>query len=302
MSATAWSLFEIMCLFDLHQFTQVLHACSQVEMALLLPKMSGQGSQPVPDVIKTKMEWALRQSERLLAVSDLPECVADVATAKRQWQRPLLDASSGCEIAHRLQADIVEALARRQFLKVPEDRLNLIPHMKGDERHEGITDIIGSKVIAAFPSCWDDVYEAGHCLAADCNTGGVFHLMRVAEVGLRAVASDRKASFANKPIDQQEWGTILGYLDGAIKNLRAAPSSSWNDPGIKDVQIRFYSEVVAELRGFNEAWRRHLSHAREDGIYDHDRASSIFKHVVTFMQKLAEKIGETKTTPEYWTV
>jgi hypothetical protein len=70
---------------------------------------------------------------------------------------------------------------------------------------------------------------------------------------------------------------------------------------LKDIQLRFYSEVVAELRQFNEAWRRHLSHAREDGIYDRDYAMSVFKHVCLFMQKLAERIGESTTTPKYWT-
>ncbi len=302
MSASrAWNLWDIMCLFDVHALTHVVHEFSQVEMALLLPKISGQGNQPVPDLIHKKMERAVAQAEELFKFAELPDCLANVSTAKRQWERPLLDVSAACEIVHRLQTDIVDALNKRQFLKVPDDRLDLIPHMRGAQPHHGITKLVGNKVMDAFPSCWDDVLEVGNCLAADCNTGGVFHLMRVAEVGLRALASDRRALFANKPIDQQEWGTILGYLDGVIKNLRAAASSNWPDPGIKDVQIRFFSEVVAELRGFNEAWRRHLSHAREDGIYDHDHANSVFKHVVTFMQKLAEKISETVTTPEYWT-
>jgi hypothetical protein len=146
-----------------------------------------------------------------------------------------------------------------------------------------------------------DIEEAGNCLAAECNTAAVFHLMRVAEIGLRALAEDRNASFKNKPIDQQEWGTILGFLDGCILQLRKDGIANWSDPQIKDVQIRFYSEVVAELRGFNEAWRRHISHAREDGIYDRDYANSIFKHVRSFMQKLATKISETTTTPQYWT-
>lgn len=67
------------------------------------------------------------------------------------------------------------------------------------------------------------------------------------------------------------------------------------------MQIRFYSEVVAELRQFNEAWRRHISHAREDGIYDPNYASGVFKHVRVFMQKLAEKISEQSVTLKYWT-
>ena len=111
---------------------------------------------------------------------------------------------------------------------------------------------------------------------------------------------DRGVSFANKPIDQQEWGTILSQLDSILTKLRGDDLKKWNKPELKDIQIRFYSEVIQELRGFNEAWRRHLSHAREDAFYDRDYAMSVLIHVRKFMQKLATKISETKTTLLYW--
>jgi hypothetical protein len=124
--------------------------------------------------------------------------------------------------------------------------------------------------------------------------------MRASEVALRALAVDRGVSFANKPIDQQEWGTILSQLDSILTKLRGDDLKKWNKPELKDIQIRFYSEVIQELRGFNEAWRRHLSHAREDAFYDRDYAMSVLIHVRKFMQKLATKISETKTTLLYW--
>jgi hypothetical protein len=298
----AWSLFKAMNLFDAYGLAHILHKFTQIEMGLILPKMCGQGGRAIDETMNKRMAQALSEAELLFRAVDLPDCLADVSTARHQWERPTLDVSSGCEIVHRLQVDIIDALKQRQFLRVENDRLDLIPHMQGDQLYERIYAVIGHKVVVAFPSTLDDFEEAGNCLAAECNTGGVFHLMRVAEIGLRAVASDRNASFANKPIDQQEWGTIIGYLDGVIKDLRATPLLKWPDPRIKDVQIRFYSEVVGELRGFNEAWRKHLSHARgEEGIYDRDYATSILKHVTKFMQKLAEKISESAKTPEYWT-
>jgi hypothetical protein len=289
-----------MNLFDVYSLAHILHKFTQIELSLFLPRVGGQGGQPVPDSVKQKMEQTLAEAEMFFKVVQLEDCLGYVSLAKHQWNRMLLDISSASEIVHRLQADIIGALQSRQFLRVLDDRLNLIPHFKGNETYPGIMKVIGPLVMAAFPSATDDFMEAASCLAADCNTGGVFHLMRVAEVGLRALAADRNASFKNKPIDQQEWGTILGYLDGAIKALREAPSSNWKNPGIKDVQVRFYSEVVAELRSFNEAWRRHIAHARADGIYDHDYANSVFKHVTKFIQKLAEKISEARVTPEYW--
>ena len=124
--------------------------------------------------------------------------------------------------------------------------------------------------------------------------------MRAAEVALRALAIDRNVSFANKPLDHQEWGTILGALEGILKQMRLDDAKNWPQLEVKDAQIRFYNEAVQEFRAFNEAWRRHLSHARENAFYDCDYASSVMGHVRKFMQKLAEKISEDRTTPAYW--
>jgi len=69
---------------------------------------------------------------------------------------------------------------------------------------------------------------------------------------------------------------------------------------LRDEQIRFYAEVVQELRGFNDVWRRHVSHADTLAFYEHDNAVGILKHVRTFMQKIASKISEGAVTSEYW--
>lgn len=299
-SPRLWSLSDIMNLFDVYALAHVLHKFSQVEYGLFLPKLAGQGGQSPPDEVKKKMEQGMAMAEILFKAVELPDCLSALSAAKYQWEKPLLDVSSAHAIAHRVQADIISALERRQFLRVADDRLDLLLHARGEKLNGGVLEIVGSKTLGKFPSSEGDFVEAGNCLAAECNTAAVFHLMRAAEVGLRALAKDREATFKNKPLDQQEWGTILAYLDGCIKGLRESPGSSWADSGVRDTQLRFYSEVVAELRQFNEAWRRHLSHAREDAIYDRDYAMSVFRHVRLFMQKLADRIGESNVTPKYW--
>lgn len=290
-----------MNIFDVHSLTHVMHKLTQVQIGLLMPKMMGQGGSPVPPLIAERAMKAFDEAELLFKAVELQDCLLAVQSARDQWYRPMLDVSAANEIAYRLGLDIVKALEDRQFLRVADDRLSLLLYMRGETPHAGVLDVFGDAVRTNFNSATSDIIEAGNCLAAECNTAAVFHLMRVAEVGLRALANDRNAPFKNKPIDQQEWGTILGYLDGCILQLRQDALSNWRNPGLKDIQIRFYSEVVAELRGFNEAWRRHISHAREDGIYDRDYAGGVFKHVRVFMQKLAEKISESSVTPKYWT-
>jgi len=186
---------------------------------------------------------------------------------------------------------LIKELRKRQFLYVSPERA---PYLDQD-------DLFGVEVTTAFRSAASDIKEAGNCKAAECSTACVFHLMRAAEIGLRALAKDRNLVFADKPLDQQQWGTILGAIDGALKQLRQDDIKNWRDPEIKDIQTRFYAEVVQELRGFNEAWRRHLSHTRDSGLYDRDYAASVMRHVRAFMQKLAEKISEGVITPPYWT-
>jgi hypothetical protein len=296
-----WRLWDIMNLFDVYALSHVLHKLTQIQMAFSLPKIGGQGHLPLDSNLRARAENAMAEAKTFFVVVELPDCIQAVTTAKSQWDRPLLDNSAATEIVYRLQLDIIEALKSRQFLRVADDRLDLVMYMRGEVANTGALKLFGDAVKNNFNSSVDDIEEAGNCLAAECNTAAVFHLMRIAEVGLRVLAKDRNAEFKNKPIDQQEWGTILGFLDGCVAQLRQDAIGNWPLPQVKDVQIRFYSRVVAELRGFNEAWRKHLSHAREDGTYDRDYANSIFKHIIRFMQQLATKISEDTTTPKYWT-
>jgi hypothetical protein len=176
------------------------------------------------------------------------------------------------------------------FLRVADDRGDFVDK----------DNLFGDQVVTAFRSAARDIKESGNCLAAECNTAAVFHLMRAAEVALRAIATDRQVSFANKPLSQQEWGTILGALEGVLRQMRLDDAKKWLDPASREAQIQFYNDAVQELRAFNEAWRRYISHADIAAFYDRDQAASIVNHVRAFMQKLATRISETKVMPLYW--
>jgi hypothetical protein len=194
------------------------------------------------------------------------------------------------ELIHLERVLLMELMDRR-FLLVEKDRVDYL-----DQK-----DLFGETVRDAFPSAGRDIQEAGNCLAAECGTGAVFHLMRAAEFALRSMARDRDVSFKERPLEEKEWGQILGSLEGRISELRNSNRSCWRTPELRDTQIRFYSEVVQELRGFNDAWRRHVSHADALAFYERDEALGIFKHVRGFFQKIAERISETSAAEQYWT-
>jgi hypothetical protein len=161
--------------------------------------------------------------------------------------------------------------------------------------------LFGDGVAQSFPSAARDITEAGNCLAAECGTATVFHLMRAAEVALRALAADRIVSYPDAALSSKQVGDLLSALDGKLADMRKADSSLWPTKDVKDAQIRFYHAAVAEFRDFNEAWRRHMAHAHEEAFYDGFQALSIFNHVKGCMATLAEKISETVVTPLYWT-
>jgi hypothetical protein len=286
-----WNFWDIMDRFDAQGLLLVLHEITRSEAGLLPPKIGGRGADPPsPLVIDTAVK-AFELGELLFANADLQDCFKAVSAAKSQWKRPLLDVSTASTILNRLQQDIMLALQDKVFLQVVSDRIEFLDQ----------EELFGELVSESFGSTNRDLKEAGNCLAMECNTAAVFHLMRAAEVALRAIAVDRGVNFANKPLDQQEWGTILGALEGKLKQMRLDDGKKWQHASFKESQIHFYNNAVQELRGFNEAWRRYISHADAQAFYERDEALGIMKHVRTFMQKLATRISENSVMPEYWT-
>lgn len=150
VNPSIWSLWDIMNIFDVCALSHVIHKITQVQMALEIPRLGGIGNKPVDDSLKVRMEKALDDAEHFFTIVEMPDCVQAVALAKEQWKRPLRDISSACEIAYRLQIDIIKSLENRQFLRVSSDRLDLLLHMRGEIPHGGVLELFGDSVSAAF--------------------------------------------------------------------------------------------------------------------------------------------------------
>jgi hypothetical protein len=73
---------------------------------------------------------------------------------------------------------IEKELAQRKLVFIPP---NLVEYLEQEK-------LFGDAVYENFPSARGDIRDAGNCLAAGLNTAAVFHLMRVVELGLRALA------------------------------------------------------------------------------------------------------------------
>lgn len=154
--------------------------------------------------------------------------------------------------------------------------------------------LFGESVRKAFPSAAEDIRAAGNCLAAECNTAAVFHLMRVAEVGLRSLARDRRVKLPRKePLELAAWETVIKDLEKAEDTIRQYPKTA-----AQQAQYSFHHGAMKQLARFRDVFRNQLMHAREH--FGPDHATAIFEAVRDFMQTLAGCIAEKSRTPLVW--
>jgi hypothetical protein len=175
----------------------------------------------------------------------------------------------------------------------PQNRVFLILDTERG-RLANSSDLFGSEVAAAFPSAEDDIRDAGNCLAAECNTAAVFHLMRVAEIGLRALARDRRVRLPRKePLDVAAWETIIKELEAADDAIRQYPKT-----GAQAAQYAFHHGAMMEFAKFKSVFRTQVMQARQQ--FEPNHAVKVFEDVRAFMQILANRISESSRTPLVW--
>lgn len=179
----------------------------------------------------------------------------------------------GAEVKVRLDEllyDLLAELRTPMFLYVaPEKR----------ELYEQIAAPFGELVQDKFPDAAGDIAAAGRCLALDEPTACVFHLMRVLEHGLRAMATQ-----FGVPFQVDSWHKVIKGIEDGIATRR-----NTNKPGgltEKDrAEITHYSDAASQFRYFKDAWRNHVSHARVS--YSERDAEKVWTHTKEFMQALA---------------
>ncbi len=145
------------------------------------------------------------------------------------------------------------------------------------------TDLFGNDVAMGFPSTMYDIEEAGKCLALNRATACVFHLMRVLEIGLRALGASLKDASLD-PGKNPTWVKILRRCRGELEKDAVDRTPEWR----KDES--FYSDAAARLMAVKDAWRNPTMHVRAK--YTEEEALDIWNHVKAFMAHLATKLQE----------
>ena len=142
------------------------------------------------------------------------------------------------------------------------------------------------KIFEAFPDVKREAGAACDCYALGHNIASVFHSMRVAEHGLRAISRERRIRLAkNKPVDWGTWQEIITKLQEESEHIgkKAAAGPA------KDSALSFYSGALADLNAFKDEFRNQVMHVRKD--YDEHQALRAMTMVHAFMERISERLG-----------
>ena len=249
-----------------------------------------------------------------IELTETKDAIKRLEMELRSTVEPVTCATLQHSIHHLLELMQSELEKRKVFALEPnrahyyqDDFYGVLPPSEATQTNALVSDLIkkakpilGERVVAAFPSAYMDIVEAGRCLALNRNNAAIYHLMQVAEIGLRVLAWDRRVEVKrNKgkiiPLGYAQWGEMIGALENKKKEI-----DHWPRPkAVKEAAVRFYTHAILEVDSFNEIYRKHISHARNK-LYETDVAISCWGHVRRFMETLAERMSEDNRSPLVW--
>jgi len=131
-----------------------------------------------------------------------------------------------------------------------------------------------------------EAVSALKCYLFGENTACIFHLMRAAEIGLRALARERRIRIPKKPLDWVEWQEILTHIGRSVDNLA---KTSKRGP-TKDAALSFYQGALGEFGAFKDTYRNLAMHARKS--FDEHEAASALLHVREVMLRLSSRLSD----------
>jgi len=178
----------------------------------------------------------------------------------------------------RLSADIkdLQTRVRDEFVT----RYALIVPTNKVPFYEPLKPPFGSKVETSFESVNFDISESGKCFGLGRYTSCVFHLMRVLETGIRAIARCLGVSDPVKEADRN-WGKMLRNINDAINAKKVVMSAYDTD---------LFNGAYVALDKVRSLWRNPTMHVGNK--YSEDEAKEIWDAVSIFMRKLASRMDE----------
>jgi DNA-binding PucR family transcriptional regulator len=159
-------------------------------------------------------------------------------------------------------------LHKQQFAYVKPDR----------QQYFMEENLLGIAMPCPLPDAEPDILDAANCLALELHTAAVFHLMRVAEHGVRKLIKDLNVTLPNRPsLDDSDWSELVTALTAKVLSLGTPKRGS---PDVKEIDR--LNALVSEARMLKE-FRNPTMHCGRR--YNEHEAANILGHVRHFMQR-----------------
>jgi hypothetical protein len=175
-----------------------------------------------------------------------------------------------------LRNQLKAALVKKSFVFIPD---GLSDYFDSDR-------MFGEAISKRFPAAKEEIIDACNCIAAQLYTASVFHLMRISEHGLRALARKLRVTLQDRkkrqPLEYADWNKVIT----ACKNKLTATRTMASGPR-KQRRLEQFSEAADHCEYMKDIWRNDMAHARKR--YGHHDALGVFDRVKVFMAFLVDR-------------
>lgn len=280
MSQHIWSLLEIVQNYNLWQLGQAIAWLKEVEGDSSF--LAGLGNNPIVPTERIDNFYRPMVSYTELQCGDIK-----LTAAVGRCSHFLIALRNDSGLGLRYDELRHQAIALRQAIEgeLPLRRFVFVPIEKAvfSDNPEGFWSI---ETWQRFSDARHDSNQAIDSYVFDLNTACVFHSMRVAEYGLRALAKAVQVKLTQKkgkphPIEFADLDKVITAVKNKIDKSRQRPH------GAKRAAIlQFYSDSADHCTYMKDVWRNEVSHTRKS--YSAAEALGVMQRVRDFMSTLAK--------------
>jgi hypothetical protein len=169
---------------------------------------------------------------------------------------------------------IRDELHQRRLAFIPPEKERFILDHKDAFSHAAL--------MSEFALAFDEIQAAEDCFMVGLNPATVFHLMRVAEFGLRRIAKKLHVKLPkNRRIEYASWREALQEIEKKLQAIKGKKVMT-------EKRRQFYGGLALEITAFQHLWRNPVSHLRQQ--YGESDAQNAYIHVGNFIDRLAKGV------------
>jgi hypothetical protein len=192
--------------------------------------------------------------------------------------RLVRDLASGAALSTETMVRELEGIKTSLHLALQKAKFAYLP--SPDDQYFENDKLFGEKVFSEFQDARVDLKHAGNCLAFGLYTACIFHLMRVAEHGLRGLATRLHVKVLDKRKAQKiEYATWQKLIDAV--HLKITEARKLHLGPKKEARLSLFSDAGDHCTFMKDLWRNDISHARKP--YTREEALAAYGRVRDFM-------------------